>query len=227
MQEGSLFFKLPFEVRERIYDFYLSVGYFDFHDTLQPGYTYFDSDPGPAAPATTTSSRLATLPSLMLTCKALYRELRDRVRGVAYMRVHKTGQYSDRRIGFAVPGGAPLRLASLHTLYLLVAMEYPNWNGWIGFFGGVLLQHARGLNTLVVDWKPRAVNNDDSTWQGRANKKKEDSFLRLVAGAPNLQVLKLYGDVPQRWVDTLEQCTSVRIVRYRFSWWVEPGMGAI
>ncbi|KAI0599199.1 hypothetical protein F4775DRAFT_551865 [Biscogniauxia sp. FL1348] len=145
------------------------------------------------------------------------------------MRVHKLGQYSDRRIGFAVPGGAPLRLASLHTLYLLVAMEYANWNGWLGFFGEVLLQHARGLTTLVVDWKPRSVGGGDnsSSWSGKMHRKKEDELLRVVAAAPSLQLLKLYGDVPKRWTDYLEENSEIRIVRYPFPWWVEPGMASI
>ncbi|KAI1487809.1 hypothetical protein F5X96DRAFT_124505 [Biscogniauxia mediterranea] len=223
MHENALLFNLPFEVRERIYDFYLSVGYFDFHDTLRPGHTYLESGEAEAA---TTTAPAATLPPLMLACKALYRELHGRVRGVAYMRVHKLGQYSDRRIGFAVPGGAPLRLASLHTLYLLVAMEHPNWNGWLGFFGEVLRRHARGLTTLVVDWKPRVVGGGAS-WSAKMHRKKEDELLRTVAEAPSLQLLKLYGDVPKRWTDYLEENSGLRIVSYPFSWWVEPGMASI
>ncbi|KAI1505708.1 hypothetical protein F5X99DRAFT_215889 [Biscogniauxia marginata] len=209
MHENSPLFQLPFEVRERIYGFYLSFEYTDFNDTLRPGLTYFESDACYSTP----------LPALMLACKALYRELAPAVHEQAFLRIHKLGQYSDRRIGFAVRG--TLRFARLRTLYLLVAMEYPNWNGWLAFFGEVV-RHARNLTTLVVDWRPRPVR--DGAWYGRMNRKKEDELLRIIAGAESLQTIRLYGGVPAGWKDYFEANSGIRVVDYPFPWWVEPGL---
>ncbi|KAF4879311.1 hypothetical protein CGCSCA1_v001548 [Colletotrichum siamense] len=139
-QESSKLFELPWEIRERIYEYYLSFDHDDFGDTLRPLHLYIEQG-GYSKP----------IPPLMLTSKRAYRELHQRVHSDAVMRVHTAG-WGDRRIGFAVHG--KLRFERLRRLYVLVAMEYPNWNRWLGMLGEVT-RRATNLNELVVDWEPR------------------------------------------------------------------------
>uniref|UniRef100_L2FAZ1 Uncharacterized protein n=1 Tax=Colletotrichum fructicola (strain Nara gc5) TaxID=1213859 RepID=L2FAZ1_COLFN len=144
-QESSRLFELPWEIRERIYEYYLSFDHDDFGDTLRPLHLYIEQG-GYSKP----------IPPLMLTSKRAYRELHQRVHSDAVMRVHTAG-WGDRRIGFAVHG--KLRFERLRRLYVLVAMEYPNWNRWLGMLGEVT-RRATNLNELVVDWEPRPSNGN-------------------------------------------------------------------
>ncbi|KAF5491022.1 hypothetical protein CGCF413_v010917 [Colletotrichum fructicola] len=101
-QESSRLFELPWEIRERIYEYYLSFDHDDFGDTLRPLHLYIEQG-GYSKP----------IPPLMLTSKRAYRELHQRVHSDAVMRVHTAG-WGDRRIGFAVHG--KLRFERLRRL---------------------------------------------------------------------------------------------------------------
>ncbi|KAJ8110748.1 hypothetical protein ONZ43_g5792 [Nemania bipapillata] len=207
MQANSPLFSLPSEVRDRIYDFYLTHDHSDFGDTLRPHQLYLDDDTAYARP----------LPALMRACKRAYREMHPRVHGQAVMRVEMRGRV-ERRIGFAVHG--PLRLARLRRLCLLVPMEYPNWNAWLYFFRDVVLR-APDLRVLVVDWAPRQML--EKGWFGRVNAKKEEEFFRIIEGLGELHTVIVHGDVADRWIERLRKSVP-RVVHYRSRWWREPGM---
>ncbi|KAI0836598.1 hypothetical protein F5Y06DRAFT_272911 [Hypoxylon sp. FL0890] len=182
MQLQSPLFHLPREVRDKIYDFYLTYDHVDFEDSLRPQLVYMGDIP---------YSR--PLPALMLTCKSLYRELSPIVNGQAVLRVAVRG-WNDRRIGFGVRG--VLRFDRLEKLWLLVATEHPNWNSWLSFFGEVI-RRAQNLLALVIDWNPRPVDSVD--WAGRVNMKKEDEFFGIIATMEKLQVISIYGNISSRW----------------------------
>ncbi|KAF9876885.1 short-chain dehydrogenase reductase sdr [Colletotrichum karsti] len=194
MNDGSRLFELPWEIRERIYEYYLSFDHNDFGDTLRPLHLYIEQG-GYSKP----------IPPLMLTCKRGYRELHQRVHSDALMRVHTAG-WGDRRIGFAVHG--TLRFERLRRLYILVAMEYPNWNRWLGMFGEVA-RRAKNLSELVVDWEPRP--NSTKGWEAKLTEKKYDEFFGIVSDLKNLQVVRFHGVMPSGWRERFEKETTARL----------------
>ncbi|KAI0399518.1 hypothetical protein F4802DRAFT_589104 [Xylaria palmicola] len=206
MSTVSPLFALPREVRDRIYEVYLAFDHGDFVDTLRPHKLFLQDVP---------FSR--PLPALMLTCKRAYREMRLMVHGHATMRVEMHGRV-ERRIGFAVHG--ILRLDRLRRLWLLIPLEHPNWNRWLYFFGDVL-RCALHLQVLVIDWSPRPVA--EAGWDGQVSLKKEDEFFRMIGTLENLHTVRLHGDVPVRWVETLRRVVA-RVVHDRCRWWREPGL---
>ncbi|KAI1407094.1 hypothetical protein F5Y13DRAFT_175628 [Hypoxylon sp. FL1857] len=208
MQLQSLLLRLPREVRDRIYDFYLAYDHVDFEDSLRPQLVYMGDVP---------YSR--PLPALMLACKSLYQELRPIVHGQAVLRVAVHG-WNDRRIGFGVRG--VLLFDRLEKLWLLVATEHPNWNSWLSFFGEVV-HRARNLQVLVIDWNPRPVSSIG--WTGRVNMKKEDEFFGIIASLEKLLVIRVHGNIPPRWTNRLDAIAAhTHVVCHRFRWWREPGL---
>ncbi|KAI0904065.1 hypothetical protein F4823DRAFT_628925 [Ustulina deusta] len=207
MQANSPLFSLPSEVRDRIYDFYLTYDHSDFEDTLRPHKRFLDND--------VVYSR--ALPALMRSCKRAYQEMCPAVHGRAVMRVEMRGRV-ERRIGFAVHG--TLRFGRLRKLWLLVPLEHPNWNRWLYFFSDVI-SRTPNLEVLVIDWAPRPTREYD--WEGRANAKKEDEFCEIIKGLKELHTLKVHGNVSARWIDRLGDSVQ-RVILDRSRWWREPGM---
>ncbi|KAI2465382.1 hypothetical protein F4781DRAFT_26320 [Annulohypoxylon bovei var. microspora] len=208
MQPQSFLCCLPREIRDKIYDFYLSFDHADFEDTLRPQLVYMGGVP---------YSR--PLPSLMLTCKSLYQELSPTVHGQAILRVEVHG-WNDRRIGFGIRGN--LRFDRLSKLYLLLATEHPNWNSWLSFFGEVI-ERSKNIQTLVIDWGPRPV--EPVGWTGRVHSKKEDDFFNTITSIEKLEIIQVYGNISSTWTSRLDDiATRAHVVRYRFRWWREPGL---
>ncbi|KAI0891130.1 hypothetical protein F4806DRAFT_483690 [Annulohypoxylon nitens] len=208
MQSQSPLFRLPREVRDKIWDFYLSFDHVDFRNTLRPQIVYLDDLP-----------YSQPLPSLMYTCKSLYRELSPIVHHEAVLRVEIPGG-NDRRIGFAVRGS--LKFDRLSKLYLLITTEHPNWNSWLSFFQEVV-KRAQNIETLIVDWGPRPV--ESLGWAGRANLKKEDEFFATIASLKELKIFRMYGDISQRWTGRLDEIAArAHVVCYHFRWWREAGL---
>ncbi|KAI2625041.1 hypothetical protein GGR54DRAFT_547702 [Hypoxylon sp. NC1633] len=206
MQEQSPLLLLPREVRDRIYEFYLTIENEDFEVTLQPRLLFMDSDAAFSRP----------LPTLMLTCKALYQELYGLVHEQAAMRVENRG-WNDRKIGFAVRG--VLRFDRLEKLLLMVTTEHPNWNSWLYFFRDVVAR-APNLKALVIDWNPRPVLS--TGWSGRVNLKKETEFFGAIASLKKLHRIQIHGEIPARWMDQLEKMAKVSSFGFRY--WKEPGL---
>ncbi|KAI0533299.1 hypothetical protein GGR58DRAFT_124739 [Xylaria digitata] len=207
MQANSPFFSLPSEVRDRIYDFYLAYDHSDFGDTLRPGKLYLEND--------TVYSR--PLPALMRSCKRAYQEMCLTVHGEAVMRVEMRGRV-ERRIGFAVHG--TLRFDRLQKLWLLVPLEYPNWNRWLKFFGDVV-RCSPNLKVLIIDWAPKVTQAKG--WDERVNAKKEDEFCDIIESLKELHTLKIHSNISARWIDRLRSSVP-RVIQYRSRWWREPGM---
>ncbi|KAI0394186.1 hypothetical protein F5Y17DRAFT_273072 [Xylariaceae sp. FL0594] len=208
MSESSRLFALPYEIRDQIYEVYLSHEHGDFTDTIRPQALFLDRGAPHSRP----------LPSLMLTCKRAYREMRAAVHHRAVMRVEMHGRF-ERRIGFAVHG--TLRLSRLRNLWLVIPLERPNWNRWLYFFAEVL-RCAPGLEALVIDWSPRPVLPADG-WAGRLNRKKEDELFRMIGGLQRLHTVRIHGNVSPRWIDKLRE-VATRVVHDPSRWWREPGL---
>ncbi|KAI1081782.1 hypothetical protein F5B20DRAFT_535360 [Whalleya microplaca] len=210
MQAQSPFFSLPQEVRDHIYELYLTFNHTfnhtDFGDTLRPRHMYMD-----------VAAYSRPLPALMFSCKRAYQELASAVHGQALMRVEMRGR-NERRIGFAIHG--TLHFDRLVKLWLLVATEHTNWNRWLSFFGEVI-QRARNLKALVIDWEPRVFPY--SEWAGRVNTKKEDEFFGIIASLKTLEVIEIHGSIPDGWKSRLEGIAK-HVVYYRYRWWREPGL---
>ncbi|KAI0965410.1 hypothetical protein F4678DRAFT_476669 [Xylaria arbuscula] len=207
MQANSPLFSLPSEVRDRIYDFYLTYDHNDFEDTLRPHKHFLDNS--------VVYSR--SLPDLMCSCKRVYQEMSPTVHSQAVMRVEMRGLI-EWRIGFAVHG--TLRFDRLRKLWLLVPLEHPNWNRWLYFFGDVV-HRAPHLKVLVIDWAPRST--PEKTWERRAIAKKEDDFCEIIKSLKELHMLKIHGNISARWIDRLGDSVD-RVILDRSRWWREPGM---
>ncbi|CAJ2507546.1 Uu.00g087320.m01.CDS01 [Anthostomella pinea] len=201
---------LPLEVRERIYDYYLSFDHGDFGDSLRPLHDYLESGERHSTP----------LPRLMFASRAAYRDLAPLVHYEAVLRIHTQGRHG-RRIGFAVHGN--LCLARLRRLVLVLAAEYPAWNAWLEFFRQVVREgRAEALECLTLDWHPRMVG--EKGWEGRLNRKKEDEFFGVIGGMKGLRVVRVFGAVDEGWRTRLQARTGARVVWFACRWWREPGI---
>ncbi|GJC84345.1 hypothetical protein ColLi_07183 [Colletotrichum liriopes] len=208
-QDGSGLFGLPWEVRERIFDYYLAFNREDFGSTSRPLLTYFEQ-----------GVYTKPLPSFMLTCKRAYRELQQQVHADAVMHVHSQA-LGDRGIGFAVHG--TLRFERLRRLYVLITTEYPNWNRWMGVFSEVA-QRSKDLAELVIDWKPRPTFPNLKGWELKFNEKKYDEFFGILSELHHLEVVRFHGELPVGWRERFEEETTARLVCYKFKWWKEHGL---
>ncbi|KAK1961361.1 hypothetical protein LY78DRAFT_662181 [Colletotrichum sublineola] len=208
-QDGSGLFALPWEVKERIYEHYLTFGREDFGSTSRPLLTFFEQ-----------GVYTKPLPSFMLTCKRAYRELQQRVHADAVMHVHPQA-LGDRGIGFAVHG--TLRFERLRRFYLLLTTEYPNWNRWMGVFGEVT-QRSKDLTELVIDWEPRPTFQNLKGWEAKFNEKKSSEFFGILSQLHHLEVVRFHGDLPVGWRERFEKETTARLVCYKFKWWKEHGL---
>lgn len=204
-QLDSRLFRLPLEIRNRIYDFCLVLDHSDFGYTKRSLHVYFES-----------GEYSKPLPPVMLACKRAYQEMRMQVHHESMLRVY-IPEYSPS-IGFAVHG--ILRYERLLKLYLLVSMEHPYWNRWLHFFEEVANRTSR-LRELVIDWEPRQLRLSGS--QAVLHEKKENHFLQIVGGLKELGMIRLHGDIPPHWTKKLEEMTTARIISYRLRWWKEPG----
>ncbi|OLN92765.1 hypothetical protein CCHL11_06718 [Colletotrichum chlorophyti] len=201
-------FSLPWEIRERIYEYYLSFDHDDFGDTLRPQHIYLEQGHG---------EYKRPLPSLMATCKRAYRELHGKVHTEAIMRMQQGN--GDRRIGFAVHG--TLRFERLRRLCLLIATEYPNWNRWLIVLGGVA-RKAPHITELVIDWEPRPMMLKG--WEARLTEKKYDEFFHILSSLKELDTIRFHGEMPAGWIERFEKETSARVVCHKFKWWKEAGL---
>ncbi|KAK9423456.1 hypothetical protein SUNI508_14021 [Seiridium unicorne] len=215
-QLGSPLFRLPWELRERIYEFYLAFTRDDFTDSMRPMHMYLDAEKPPHS---------TPLPPLMESCKLSCTELAPLVHSTAALRVYRPGARNERRIGFAVHG--TLRFERLRRLVLVVDLDYAYWNAWLDFFGAIMAR-AGALEHLVVDWAPRrATSGAAAAWEARRDEKKERVFLDLLLGSGTLQTLRFFGQVPDRWAEARMQHTGLTIRQSAERWWTEPGFGGV
>lgn len=207
-QLDSLLFLLPWELRHRIYEYYLTFTHDDFADSLRPMHTYLDAE----TPHTT------PLPSLMLACKFTYRELAPLVHATAVLRVHLPGACNERRIGIAAHG--TLQFDRLRRLVLIIDLDHAYYNAWLDFFGAVTARASK-LEHLIVDWAPWPSPQTGSGWEARRDEKKERAFLDILRGLSTLQTIRFYGRIPERWTQMQDTAVTVNCSRER--WWKEPG----
>lgn len=208
-QADSALFNIPGEIRQIIYSFALAFRYSDFEFSSRPFYN-FGGDPASCRP----------LPALMLTCRQAYAELQAKVDEEAVLRACMFEH--GRRIGLAVHG--TLRIPRLRRLVFHVAMEHANWNTWVKFFGHVL-ESAEGLKELVIDWEPRRSPSAATRvgFMAQHETRMEKRLFKAVAGARNLESLRIHGDIPAHWADELGNMLGdkVRLVWVRERWWLE------
>lgn len=205
-QLSSPLLGLPQEILDRIYGYYLAFDQSDFVDSLRPFHDFIEGGDYSTPP-----------PPLQLSCKRAYHDLREQVHHEAALRVYTTEL--GVRVGLAARG--TLRYPRLHKLYLVIAMEHPHWNRWLPLLDEVA-RRADGLRELVVDWQPRRQIHF-SRWDTTLNAKKEEQFFRILGGLGQLKTIRLHGDVPAHWKQSLGEVTTARVVKYACKWWQEPG----
>jgi len=224
-QEASPYFALPQEVRDNIAAHLLAFHYSDFELTTRPGHVFLEGGDDGATP------HAKPLPAAMLACRRLYRELAPHVHGTAVLRACMAE--FGRRVGFAVHG--TLRIERLRTLVLSVAMEHANWNTWLHFLRAVL-ERARGLRELIVDWEPRPVPTPEeagapegkrTNFSVRQHAKMEEQFFGLLAGLEALELVRIHGNVPERWRTRLSELSKARIIMIKARWWRDDERGEI
>lgn len=205
-QLESPLLRLPQEILDRIYGCYLAVDQSDFVNTLRPLHDFIEKD-GHSGP----------LPALMLTCKRVYYDLHEQIHHEAALKVYTTEL--GVRIGLVIRG--VLRYEHLHKLYFIIAMEHPHWNRWLPFLEEVA-KRATELRELIVDWQPRQQILT-SRWDITLQAKKEQLFFRILGGLRNLKTIRVYGDIPAQWRQSLGEATTARVIQYKHRWWRDPG----
>lgn len=198
---------LPQEILDRVYGYYLALDPSDFIDSLRPFHDFIEKEEPESGP----------LPPLMLTCKRAYYDLREHVHHEAAIRIYTTEL--GVRVGLAARG--TLRYDRLHKLYLVPAMEHPHWNRWLPLLEEVA-KRATGLRDLVVDWQPRQQIHT-SKWDRTLHAKKEQQFFQIVGKFPQLRTIRLYGNIPAHWKQSLGEATPARVVQHECKWWKDPG----
>lgn len=144
MMETSPLFLVPLEVRQIIYEYYLS---FTRRRWLSPTLLrqmHFIHD----------KPHSTALPSLMLTCKRAYAELRSDVHSNVVL---WSPSNDSLEIGFAVHG--ILRFERLRRLFLVIEWERPPWDEWLSFFGEAV-SRMPALEHVTIDWSPPSILND-------------------------------------------------------------------
>ncbi|KAK9425931.1 hypothetical protein SUNI508_12732 [Seiridium unicorne] len=210
-QTNSLLFAVPSEIRNRIFQYYLTFNNDDFADSLRPTHTYLDA----VKPHST------TLPALVLACKRACSELLPKVQSTAALRVRRPGLRKERRVGFAVHG--MLRLERLQRLFLIIDMDYPYWNAWLDFLQAVLDRARPTLEHCTIDWAPRPVTTAVG-WQAKQAEKKDRAFIQLLNSMERLQTVWIYGQAPGHWKQMIKQGTMAIVKTFPYRWWKEPGM---
>lgn len=209
-QNNSPLFLIPSEIRRRIYEYCLTFTQDEFADTLRPTHTYLDAVEPHSTP----------LPGLLFACKRAYAELRSDVHTTAALRVHRPGLLNERRIGFAAHG--ILQLERLRRIILIVDMDYACWNAWLDFLGAVV-NRARELEHLNLDWGPRRVTHYRD-WERKEGERKEHVFMQVLDAMTKLQTVWMYGQVPGHWMQRIEQGTNATVRSFPYRWWKESGM---
>ncbi|KAI8953443.1 hypothetical protein F4801DRAFT_588348 [Xylaria longipes] len=167
--ETSTLFLIPFEVRQIIYEYYLSFTDYDyvwFRRSRLCHMYFIDDQPHSTA-----------LPSLMLTCKRAYAELRSDVHSTVYFRSF----CCDTGIGVAVHG--ILRLERLHRLFLVINENY-DWVRLLRSFGD-LIDRMSALEHVTIDWKHWPLKESV-----------ESSLFEMLESMTSLRTVRIYGQVP-------------------------------
>ncbi|KAI0863403.1 hypothetical protein F4860DRAFT_511797 [Xylaria cubensis] len=229
--EDSPLFNIPLEVRQLIYEYYLSFTDWDFQDyktwktasdselvscgdLLNPIFirqwkTYFDEPLSGIA-----------LPSLMLTCKRAYAELRCDVRSTAVFRIDHPMVDVRPFVSFAMYG--TLHFERLRHLSIRIEMRYLYGSRWSIFFESIarrscILEHLTmdclvGSNCLYEPDSWETIEND------------ERRFLQALDSITSLRSIWVYGKMPKSWERGLEQGMNGRDVamrRFPYRWWRE------
>ena len=203
-QSQSPLFSLPQEVRDNIWSYLIAFRYEDFELTTRPDYVFLEH------------VHTKPLPPAMLACKRAYHELNPTVQHTAALRacMFEFG----KRVGFAVHG--TLKVERLRKLYLVVAMEHANWNSWLRFLQEVLVR-ADSLRELVIDWEPRLAVGTGRGFLAAHERRMEESFLQVVAGLKQLDVIRIHGSVANAWKLKLKGLADVRVIANPIRWWRE------
>ncbi|KAI0145181.1 hypothetical protein GGR57DRAFT_507147 [Xylariaceae sp. FL1272] len=221
----SLFARLPIEVRERIYKYYLAPTAASFRDAPPTHFvkTDLEADAYYSTP----------LPALMLASKSFYRELRALVNEQAVLRIGTVGLLNDEFwnefyvVGFAAQG--PFRYDRLRTLAFVIDLRFWNYGSWLDFFENVM-KAAVNLEKLTIDWHfldmvgvlnrvGAATPMDEVIYAIEI--RAYDGLKHILVSRQNLAVINLYGNFCTSWVQTLRDGTKARVLCYPERWWRE------
>ncbi|KAI1741922.1 hypothetical protein F4680DRAFT_446469 [Xylaria scruposa] len=224
--EDSPLFMVPLEVRQLIYDYYLSILISDcerYLDELpwkerwsnaglsnpkfkQQWETCFDKLPSGVA-----------LPSLMLTCKRAYAELRSDVHSATEFHITCVGTGYDPFVSFSNYG--ILRFQRLRRLSIVIKMSfYIHASGWSFIFESIA-RRTWVLEHLTIDW---VVGSDPTIpgWETLENE--ERRFLQALKSITSLRTIRIYGKMPESYERGIEQVMNGRNVvirKFPYQWW--------
>ncbi len=197
-QTQALLLRLPAEVREMIYRYYLIFTWDIFSTTRRPQADLFDNPPN------------RPLPELMKTCKRLYQELVPRAFGCAALWVHH-GDYiqwwgPDVLCGVAVYG--PLRYSRLAKLVIII--HSPHSRTW-RLTGVVyeILRRSTELREIVFELRtlPETVEQLE-TWI----RDQKQNLVPALRQLEKLEILRLRGKVPNILVEALKETTGLTVI---------------
>ncbi|TRX91430.1 hypothetical protein FHL15_007654 [Xylaria flabelliformis] len=199
----SILFTVPLEIRQLIYEYYLS---FEHSDTIchERQWEAFLKYSKPLS---------APLPSLMVTCKRIYIELRSDVHSTAVVQfIGPERFWPGLHIHTTVHG--ILRFERLHHLVMQVNEE--SLRGPVWFFLEAVAGKMCVLEHLTIDWEftLRAEEHNE-------NHKRR--FLQALHSITSLRTIRINGCPRRSWRQAIEQemiGTNVVIRIFRNRWWL-------
>ena len=146
LQEQSPFFRTPFEVRERIYDYYLVFSICDFQEIDWLDGVKLERQPR----------------ALALTCRQAYHELQPQMkREAALLMYHRSCDCDEDKTvlnvlssqGFRVRFGAHCSVSwtDIQTLHVIPYLHHPMWDLFIVHVSR-FIRKLPNLKRLVFDW---------------------------------------------------------------------------
>ncbi|KAI1737735.1 hypothetical protein F4680DRAFT_468000 [Xylaria scruposa] len=196
----SPLFTVPLEIRQLIYEYYLSFEHCDLISYKPQWEAYLDNEPISHA-----------LPSLMITCKRVYTEMRWYVHSTAVVRFIGPGGYLP---SLPVAAHGILRFERLHHLVLKVCESDLRGPGWSEFFEAIARKMCV-LKHLTIDW----------AFTLRLEEYNEDHqcrFIKALHSITSLRTIRIYGFMRDSWRRVIAQemnGTNVVIRTFPRPWW--------
>ena len=225
-QAQSPFFKLPFELREKIYKHYL--------DAEMKSGTIWTMSHHYMLNLATSRFMASQLPGLASTCKKIYIEFAPFAIGTFYIWVPRNTEWCfrvgmggfNKKDGELCEASGPLRLSNMQKCTIRVD-EPGSLETWSEFLGRVLSDEQAGvdvdpdvvdqprrgqgpateLKEIVIDWSPLV-----QPLEGESDED-EKMFLDQVAGVETLEIVRLRSNSPAWFAGYLkEKRPTVRII---------------
>ncbi|KAI0861312.1 hypothetical protein F4860DRAFT_524422 [Xylaria cubensis] len=200
MMGDSILFTVPLEIRQLIYEYSLSFEHSDTKCHERQWEVFLDYSKPLSAP----------LPSLMVTCKRIYTELRSNVHSTAVVRFG----FNEIWPGLHITMHGILRFERLR--HLVMQVDEDSHRGPVWLFFEAIASKMCVLEHLTIDWQltfRAEVHNEDH----------KRRFLQALHSITSLRTIRINGHPRKSWREAIEQemnGTNVVVRIFRYRWWL-------